>query len=107
MPGRSFDGAPPPLDPAGVELRDRLAAHVRTLAVEIGERNLEHKEALELARDRIAKELADLGWTVRLQGYEHRGETFHNVEAVRTGPGAGIVVVGAHYDSVPGSPGAN
>jgi len=107
MPGASFDAAPPALSAAGQEVRDNLAAHVRVLAGEIGERNLEHLEGLNRARDYAVQALARAGYATRLQTYTHRGESYANVEAVRAGRRDTAVIVGAHYDSVLGSPGAN
>lgn len=89
--------------------RERLRAHVHTLATEIGERNSRRPEHLLRARDYVVATLVDAGYAASVLAYEHDGETFHNVEALLPGgttPEVSIVV-GAHYDSVPGSPGAN
>jgi Zn-dependent M28 family amino/carboxypeptidase len=109
MPGDSYDAAPPPLSAEGEALRARLRAHVYELAERIGERNWPHYHGLELARDYIAGEFRRAGYEAALLPFAHRGATFHNVEAVlQTEPTAArCVVVGAHYDSVEGSPGAN
>jgi Zn-dependent M28 family amino/carboxypeptidase len=49
-----------------------------------------------------------LGYGVRRQEYEAGGVKVRNIEATLKGKGGGaILVVGAHYDSVPGTPGAN
>jgi Zn-dependent M28 family amino/carboxypeptidase len=57
----------------------------------------------------IARELADAGFEVRSHPYEIDGRTYRNVVAWRKGrdPEAGAIVVGAHYDTVEGSPGAD
>ena len=108
MPGESFEGEPPPLTREQEALASRLRAHVVMLAETIGERNLAHYDGLELARDYIARQLVDAGWAVTQQPFVFGGETFHNVEAGQgTAPDAPGIVVGAHYDSVEGSPGAN
>ncbi len=109
MPGRSHQGPLPPLSPAEQAVEERLRRHVHTLAGEIGERNWMHYEGLEAARDYIADELRGMGYAVELLAYEFKGEIFHNVEAVLPGtdPAGKCLVVGAHYDSVEGSPGAN
>lgn len=109
MPGTSYDATPPPLSAAEQELRGRLRAHVETLATRIGERNWPHYDGLERSRQYIARQLREAGYEPRFHSFEHKGETFHNVEAVlgSAGSQAESIVVGAHYDSVEGSPGAN
>jgi hypothetical protein len=109
MPGRSFSGPPPPLTPEEQELRQRLATHVRVLAGDIGERNLWRADALEAAAHYIGDRFRDYGYQVHRQSFEVEGRTMKNLEAVLAGTslGAEIVVVGAHYDTVPGSPGAD
>lgn len=90
-------------------LSARLRAHVAMLASTIGERNSPHYDGLERARFYIADQLRAAGYEPRFQTFEHQGKKFHNVEAT-LGPVGGetaSVVVGAHYDSVAGSPGAN
>jgi Zn-dependent M28 family amino/carboxypeptidase len=65
--------------------------------------------ALEAAARYVEEALASLGYAAEAQAFEaHRG-LVRNIEAVLGGRSlAGeIVVVGAHYDSVIGSPGAN
>ena len=93
----------------GAIVRERLRTHVRVLATDIGERNLPHLDRLERARDYVAEQFRLGGHAPSLQSYSHRGETFHNVEAVLDGSASPneSIVVGAHYDSVEGSPGAN
>ena len=108
MPGESYRGEPPELSQQGKAVRDRLREHVVTLARDIGERNSRSDDGLERSRTYIAGQLEDAGYTVTVLPYVYRGETFHNLESAtadaRDGPS---IVVGAHYDSVEGSPGAN
>jgi hypothetical protein len=109
MPGRSHEGPLPPLTPEEAGLRDRLAAHVRKLAAEIGERNVENPAALAAAAKYLEQALKDMGYAVATQPFEAAGVTVRNIEVERRGAArAGeIVVVGGHYDSVTGCPGAN
>lgn len=60
---------------------------------------------LQKTRDFITQTLTAAGWTVSEQAFE----TGVNVMAERPGtdPNAGALLVGAHYDSVQGSPGAD
>ncbi len=109
MPGRSFEGAAPPLSADQRALADRLRAHVVELAGEIGERNLDHYDGLERARHYIHAQLAAVGYSTADLPFTYRHATFYNVEALspEADSAAAGVVVGAHYDSVEGSPGAN
>lgn len=88
---------------------DRVRTHVKTLAGDIGERNMFHPQALRRAAAYIERTWQAQGYTVARQEYQARGETIANLEVSRAGtdPSAGVVVIGAHYDSVVGSPGAN
>ncbi len=87
----------------------RIERHVWTLAGEIGERNVFHPRALDSARDYIVEEWRAQGFEPRLQSYSARGVDSSNVEVVLDGGSSGSqsIVVGAHYDSVLGSPGAD
>ena len=91
------------------DLASRLRAHVETLAGTIGERNVFRPEGLAAARDYIETTWRAQGYEVGAQEYEAGGVICANLEVSRTGAGrAGeILVVGAHYDSVRGCPGAN
>ena len=87
----------------------RLRAHVEMLAATIGERNLWSYGALEQAAQYISTRLTAAGYTPRRQTFELAKLPLSNIEAVLEGStrGAEIVVVGAHYDTVVGCPGAN
>lgn len=107
MPGRTFAGPLPPLDDAGRELATRLRAHV--VAVASREHNMSHLEAYEAAARYIEEQLAAAGHAPRRQVFETVAGRARNIEVEVAGAStsAGIVVVGAHYDSVAGAPGAN
>ena len=87
----------------------RIERHVWTLAGDIGERNVFRPRALDSARDYIAREWRAQGLEPRLQSYVARGVESSNVEVVLDGASGGSqsIVIGAHYDSVLGSPGAD
>jgi Zn-dependent M28 family amino/carboxypeptidase len=91
--------------PAALQLR----AHVRMLAETIGERNLWRYGALERAADYIFGNLAANGYVPRRQTYEISRLPVSNIDAALAGAlrPAEILVVGAHYDTVTGCPGAN
>src|SRR4051794_16805029 len=107
MPGKSFRGTPPPLSADEVALRDELKAHVQKLAGEIGERNVQRYAELQAAADYIERSLGEAGLRTRRDGYDLNGKLCENIEAEIPGTSGEIFVVGAHYDSVFGSPGAN
>jgi len=64
MPGRSYDQSLPSLTPEESALRDRLSSHVRTLAGQIGERNVWRYQALQRAAGYIDQELVKAGYSV-------------------------------------------
>jgi len=87
----------------------RLKAHVDQLAGAIGERHVLRSEALDAARAYIEAEWKAQGYSVTHQWYEVGGERCANLEITRPGAAreTAILLLGAHYDTVPGSPGAN
>ncbi len=90
-------------------LRGRLQHHVEVLATEIGERHVWRPQALAAAAHYIEEALSQIGYEVRRQEYEAEGIACTNLEVERLGQerGAEIIVVGAHYDTVEGCPGAD
>jgi Zn-dependent M28 family amino/carboxypeptidase len=89
-------------------LPDRLRSHVRALAGTIGPRHVGRPGSLGDAAGYIERALAGLGLAPRRQEFSAGGDAVCNVEAaVGTAARGPIVVLGAHYDTVPGSPGAD
>jgi Zn-dependent M28 family amino/carboxypeptidase len=107
MPGKSYKGVLPPLSEEQKNLQVNLRKHVDVLAGEIGERNLWCYENLNKASDYIAKFWEQLKYNVAIQEYKALGKLSKNLEIVLPGKSQKIIVVGAHYDSVVNSPGAN
>ncbi|MGD2080458.1 MAG: M28 family peptidase [Nitrospirota bacterium] len=91
------------------ELQDRLARHVGALAEDIGVRSYLDLARLESAASYIEDRLREAGIEARRQEFSYRGETYFNVlgEVEGTGPSGEALLVGAHYDTVTGSPGAD
>ena len=91
------------------ELEAELREHVRVLAVEIGERNYQRYDALLRARAYIEGYWKSLGKSTTCQSYEADGQEFWNlsVEVKGTERPEEILVVGAHYDTVWTTPGAD
>jgi Zn-dependent M28 family amino/carboxypeptidase len=106
MPRRNIPTAAT-LNEAEIALRAELVRDVQNLAGEIGERNLNRYPQLNAAADFIEGSLAGAGLTPRRVSYDLRGRGCHNIEVEVPGTSPEIVVVGAHYDSVFGCPGAN
>ena len=109
VPGQSFDGPLPPLSETGQVLAVRLKSHVQAIASV--PHNTLHPEELEAAARYIEGQLAAAGLKSRSLPYQVEGQTVRNIEAViepsMSSPGTETLVIGAHYDSVSGGPGAN
>jgi Zn-dependent M28 family amino/carboxypeptidase len=92
------------MDPA-----DYLQQVVGRLAGEIGARTYRDLDRLEGAAHYISEQFASFGYQVTRQPFVFGGHTYHNIIAERTGstlPEA-LLIVGAHYDSVSTTPGAD
>ena len=107
MPGRSFTGALPSLTTEQSALRAELFADVQSLAGEIGQRNVFRYAKLTAAAEFIERSFTGAGWRPRRDSYEVDGKICHNIEVELPGRSAEVILVGAHYDSVIGAPGAN
>ncbi len=104
MPGARFTDAaiaPPP------EIAAELQRHVVALAAEIGERNYRVPGSLDRTVAYLRQAFAVTGLPVEAQTYRVNPQEFHNLWVTVPGRGPGLVIVGAHYDSAPGSPGAD
>lgn len=90
-------------------LAQRLQAHVETLAAQIGERNVFRPRALAEAADYIESVWRQQALAVSRQTYRAHGVDCSNLEVTIPGQrdGDALLLIGAHYDSVAGSPGAN
>ncbi|HEX8874569.1 MAG TPA: M28 family peptidase [Nitrosospira sp.] len=86
-----------------------LEGHVRKLAEEIGERHVGRPQSLAAACDYIRSRWQDERYAVEAQAYEVVDISCVNLSI--TLPGIRwpeqVVLAGAHYDTVPGSPGAD
>jgi hypothetical protein len=109
MPGSSFKGALPQPTAEETLFEQNLRRHAYKLAVEIGERNMQRPDKLEEAARYIETVLAGCGYAPQRHSYAVDGAQVSNLEAELAGrePGLGTVVIGAHYDSAWGTPGAD
>lgn len=107
----ALDAGPPDMQipDAGLPVEDRLRGHVVTLAESIGSRGLARPDALAQAIDFLTSELEGMGYTVETEAYPVGDAMATNlyVEVPGTERPAERVVIGAHYDSVPSTPGAD
>lgn len=108
MPGRKHKGALPLATPQQTQLSGSLKTHVETLC-DLGERNAHSYEALTASVAYMEAHLTSLGYAARKQDFTFAGKVMTNLEVEIKGsvhPDR-IIVVGAHYDTVYGSPGAD
>jgi len=109
MPGKSHSGQLPPLTVEEQHLSERLRADVTMLAGTIGERNTNRYLQLQQSASYIGDRFRQLGYAVREEPYTANNMQVMNIEVELKGARKPdeIVVIGAHYDSPPESPGAN
>src|SRR5260221_636368 len=106
VPGRPHLGALPPLTPEEAALAQSLKQHIATIAAR--EHNVAHYDELEKVARYIEATLASFGYAVDRQEFLADGKMVRNID-VTVEPAAQnadpeVIVVGAHYDSVSGSP---
>ncbi len=108
------------------ELSGRLLRHVQKLALEIGERNFTHPKAYQRAGEYIANAFKESGYEARFESFQIasppaltalrtdqsnkvalKDATYRNVVAIKKGHSEEKIVIGAHYDTVIGTPGAD
>ena len=109
MPGKSFEGELPVLNDVDHATAKRFEAHVTELCRNPAGRNFIEKKGLDAARKYIAGQFESSGYQVKFHEYELNGGVVANIEVELTGTSLPeeIIIVGAHYDAVPGAPGAN
>ena len=108
MPGRSHQGPLPPATDEERALAAELRADVDALAAE-GERNVPRPATMERAVTKLDLALRAAGLAPKRHDFAAAGAFGANLDAEVAGARGGreVVVVGAHYDSVPGAPGAD
>src|SRR5215813_7556545 len=107
VPGKSYHGTLPPLTPEEAALAASLEHHIATIAAR--EHNVAHYDELEKVARYIETTLASFGYTVGRQEFSADGKPVRNIDIAIEPAGQRadpeVIVVGAHYDSVVGSPG--
>ncbi len=109
MPGKSYEGELPAFDDTDHATAKRYEAHVTELCKNPAGRNFIEKKGLDAARKYIAGQFESSGYQVKFHEYQLNGDAVANIEVELTGTShpKEIIIVGAHYDAVPGAPGAN
>jgi Zn-dependent M28 family amino/carboxypeptidase len=66
-------------------------------------------DQLEQAAQYIEKEFLEIGLDVKEDRFQWEGKTYKNIVAEKKGMNSslGVFILGAHYDTIPGSPGAD
>ena len=92
-----------------MDIRENLKKTVYMLSEEIGSRGYLQADALERAVNYITSELKHYGYDVLFQPYEFEGRIYKNIYAEIRGKKTPekILIIGAHYDTVTGTPGAD
>ncbi|HEY3392605.1 MAG TPA: M28 family peptidase [Lacipirellulaceae bacterium] len=90
-------------------LTANLARHVDRLAGIIGPRHLSRPSSFVAAAELVERELVDAGYKVERQKYLAGGDEVANIVAELSGGTKKheIVIVGAHYDTIETTPGAD
>lgn len=107
MPGISSPTAITDLSPADTEIKANLQETVGYLSSTIGPRNVKNEGSLEKTQDYITKRFEKYGYKVTRQEIPGCQQANLSVQIDGTSHKHEIVVVGAHYDSVPLCPGAD
>ncbi|MEW6162465.1 MAG: M28 family peptidase [Nitrospirota bacterium] len=101
------------------ELEANLEVTVRFLSEEIGARSYKDLEELKRSADYVEEKMVSFGCDVKRQSFTYTGNTYHNIigevspvrknisNGVRGDKESGTLIIGAHYDTVPGTPGAD
>ena len=109
MPGNSYHGPLMPLSETELRLKNQLVKDLTILAEEVGERNLLKNKGLLAAAEFLESTLRNYPYKVSRHQYTVDTQACYNIvgEKLGTTKTQEIVVVGAHYDSLYGTAGAN
>ena len=111
MPGTSHRGPAPELTPEEKVLQAALEGHLVALAEGIGERYVGRGDSLARAKDYLLSEVRGFPGVraeqVRTENVGESGEHAENIVVELPGQSKDLVVIGAHYDSAHGTPGAD
>ncbi len=109
MPAPDFEGDEKEIKFESSGLEERLGGHVVRLSESRVGRNIIAADSLTPARNYIANQFKSIGFNPEYQSYDIEGDEYSNIiiDIPSSVKGAPVLIVGAHYDSVENSPGAN
>jgi Zn-dependent M28 family amino/carboxypeptidase len=87
-------------------IKTNLRSHLHYLSVTLGDRSILRPKNLKAAEDYVSQNLAAMGYAPRRQGFTYMDEEVGNIIAGDENPG-GYYILGAHFDTVAGTPGAD
>jgi Zn-dependent M28 family amino/carboxypeptidase len=88
------------------EIRQHLEEHLTYLSVTLGERSIYTPGNLKAAEAYVWQNFAAMGYAPRRQGFTYMKEEVSNIIAGDENP-RGYYILGAHFDTVAGTPGAD
>ncbi len=88
------------------EIRANLTAHLKYLSVELGDRSVYHPQNLQAAEHYVHQAFLDMGYQPRRQTFIYQRLEVSNIIAGEQHAG-GYYILGAHFDTVAGTPGAD
>ncbi len=91
-------------------IKPNVIETVRHLSEKIGQRSYRDLEKLAETAEYIEEKLRSYGCSTSRQAFTYNGNTYHNIitEVKGTAPAQdGLLVIGAHYDTAEGTPGAD
>ncbi|MBM4274157.1 MAG: M28 family peptidase [Deltaproteobacteria bacterium] len=100
------DNYPKTMDLNRDEIRTNLAAHLRYLSKDLGDRSIYNPKNLKAAEDYVFENLTRMGYTPRRQTFICERQEVSNVIAGDQSS-QGYYILGAHFDTVYGTPGAD
>jgi Peptidase family M28 len=109
MPLKTYSRPLPPISSSQSELKGRLSTEVKYLSVTIGERNIWRAGSLQAVVGYLRSNLQEARYRVTERAYRVEGQEVSNLEVSIAGSEAtaDTVIVGAHYDTVAGTVGAD
>ncbi|MBI4697437.1 MAG: M28 family peptidase [Nitrospirae bacterium] len=92
-----------------MDIQNNLKKTVFRLAQEIGPRDFLQTEALDKSAEYIASEFRNYGYDALFQSFDVQGKPYKNIYVEKKGikTPEKILIIGAHYDTVTGTPGAD
>jgi hypothetical protein len=88
------------------EIRANLYAHLRYLSVTLGDRSIYNPGNLKKAEEYVFQTFQDMGYAPRRQTFIYQRQEVSNVIAGDQAA-SGYYILGAHFDTVAGTPGAD